>query len=293
MLFRSSPSEGAREKSSIAADHPNDEGIANDPRVLFADNFESGDLKKWDEKRDTIAIVQDAPNNGKYCVHIPMEVGKNHGGDAIKWFMPGADKIYARIYVKFSKNYQYNHHFIWLGANQAKNKWSAFGKAGLKPNGTYYSTGMEPAFAWGKNPSPGEINFYSYYLDMEPDPKMPGKYWGNSFYPPGPGKGKSAGPDRVVPQLGKWQCWEFMLQANTAPDKADGKQTMWLDGKLIGDFTGIRWREDMDLKVNCFWMEHYGYDEGDPTRAYWKDNQAVWFDDVVIAREYIGPVSPR
>jgi len=28
-----------------------------------------------------------------------------------------------------------------------------------------------------------------------------------------------------------------MIQANTAPDKADGKQAMWVDGKLIGEFT--------------------------------------------------------
>ena len=98
--------------------------------------------------------------------------------------MPGADRVYARCYVKFSADYQYNHHFLTLLANQRTNKWSAFGKAGLKPNGTYYSTGMEPWFAWGKNPSPGEVNLYTYYLDMEPDRKM-NKYWGNGFFPPG------------------------------------------------------------------------------------------------------------
>jgi hypothetical protein len=275
----------------IAAQYPNDAGIEKDSRVLFADNFESGDLKKWDQKRGTIAIIKEKPNSGEFAVHVPMHRGKDNGGDAIKWFMPGADKVYVRTYVKFSADYQYNHHFLWLGANHRTNKWSAFGKAGRKPDGTYYSTGMEPWFAWGKNPSPGELNFYSYFIDMKPDPRMPGKYWGNSFFPPGPDAGKAAGPNRVIPALDKWQCWEFMLQANSAPDKADGKQAMWLDGKLIGEFTGIRWRTDTDLKVNCFWMEHYGYDEGDPTKQYWKDSQSVWFDDVVVAREYIGPIS--
>jgi hypothetical protein len=279
----------ANASPGLAAKYPGDTGIANDPDVLFADNFESGDMKKWDQRRGPLAVVEDQPNNGQRCVHMPMERGKNHGADSIKWFMPGADTVYARFYVKFSKDYQYNHHFVWLGANQRTNKWSAFGKAGLKPNGTYYSTGMEPWFAWGKNPSPGEVNLYTYYLDMEPDRKMD-KYWGNGFFPPGPGKGKAASESRVIPPLDQWQCWEFMIQANTAPDKVDGKQAMWVDGKLAGEFTGIRWRNDMDLKVNCLWLEHFGYDEGDPTKQYWKDKQSVWFDDVVVARRYIGPI---
>ena len=64
---------------------------------------------------------------------------------------------------------------------------------------------------------------------------------------------------------------------------------MWLDGKLVGEFTGIRWRTAMTTKVNCFWLQHYGADGSDPTRQYWKPQQTVWFDDVVVAREYIGP----
>ena len=275
--------------SSLAAQYPGDVGIENDPDVLFADNFESGEMKKWDQQRGRVVMTGKEPNSGRWCVQMPMERGRNQGGDAIKWFMPGADAVYARLYVKFSPDYQYNHHFVWLGANQRTNKWSAFGKAGLKPNGTYYSTGMEPWFAWGKNPPPGEVNLYTYYLDMEPDRKM-NKYWGNGFFPPGPGKGSAAGKDRVIPALNQWQCWEFMIQANTAADKADGKQAMWMDGKLVGEFTGIRWRSDMDLRVNCFWLEHYGYDEGDPTKQYWKDSQSVWFDDLVVARRYIGPM---
>lgn len=267
--------------------HRNDQEIAKDPAVLFADDFESADLKKWDDKSGTIAVTQDQPNSGKQCVVAPMEKGKNTGGEAKKWFMPGAERVFARVYVKFSEDYQYPHHFLWMSANPRSNKWKSFGKAGLRPDGSYFSSGMECWFAWGKNPPPGELGFYSYYMDMEIDPKM-NKYWGNGFFPPGPGKGKAASEQRVVPKLNQWQCWEFMLEANT-PDKADGAQAMWLDGKLVGHFTGIRWRSDADLKINCFWLEHYGYDSSDPTRQYHKQKQTVWFDDVVIATQYIGP----
>lgn len=275
------------EGPGLAAKYPADKNISADPAVFFADDFESGDFKKWAERVGTMAISEDKPHAGQRCAVAPMEKGKNHGGDAKIWFIPGADRVFARCYVKFSEDYQYCHHFLWLSGNPKNNKWKSFGKAGLKPDGTYYSTGMEPWFAWGKNPSPGELNFYSYYMDMEIDKKM-NKYWGNSFFPPGPDRGKAADEKtRVLPKLGVWQCWEFMLEANT-PGKADGRQAMWLDGKLVGAFEGIRWR-DTDTKVNCFWLEHYGYDPGDPTRQYHKEKQTVWFDDVVIAKEYIGP----
>jgi hypothetical protein len=276
------------EGPGISAKYPNDANISKDTAVIFADDFESGYLKKWDDKSGTIAITDEKPHGGKKCVTAPMEQGKSTGGEAKKWFMPGADRVFARTYVKFSDDYQYAHHFLTLLANEKKNRWASFGKAGLKPDGkTWFCSGMEPWFAWGKNPSPGEVNFYSYFMDMEIDPKM-NKYWGNGYFPPGPQKGKAAAETRVIPKLGQWQCWEFMIQANT-PGKADGRQAMWLDGKLVGAFEGIRWRADADLKINCFWLQHYGYDGSDPTKGTHKEKQTVWFDDVVVAKEYIGP----
>ena len=73
---------------------------------------------------------------------------------------------------------------------------------------------------------------------------------------------------------------------------ADGRQAMWLDGKLVAEFTGIRWRSDPELKINCFWLQHYGYDDSDPTKGTHKEKQTVWFDDVVVATEYIGVRTP-
>jgi hypothetical protein len=291
-LLAALPLAAAEGDAGLAARYPDDRGIGGDPDVLFADDFESGDLKKWDSVRGAASVVEDAPHAGRRCVRLAMHRGQDTGGDAIKWFPPGADAVHARFYVRFSTNYTYSHHFVTLLANPPENKWKAFGKAGLKPDGTYFSTGLEPWFAWGRNPPPGELNFYSYFPDMEPDRKM-NKYWGNSFFPPGPARGQASGPGRVVPPLGRWQCWEFLLQANSAPDRADGLQKMWVDGRLVGAFTGIRWRTDPRTKINCFWLQHYGYDGSDPTKQFWGEEQAVWFDDVVVARRYIGPRASR
>jgi hypothetical protein len=252
---------------SLAAKYPGDQGIEKDPAVLFHEDFEGGGIQKWEEPKGPVAVTSTSPHGGEKCVEMPMHRGKDTGAHLLKWFLPGADRVYARFYVRFSENYQYTHHFVTLLASPPNDRWRPFGKAGLKPDGSYFGSGMEPWFAWGKNPSPGEVNLYSYYPDMEVDPRM-NKYWGNEFFPPGPGKGEAAGPKRVIPRLGKWQCWEFMVQANSAPDKADGKQAMWLDGKKIAEFTGLRWRTRNDVKVNCLWLQHYGYDDSDPTRQY-------------------------
>lgn len=258
------------------------------PAVLFADDFEGRDLARWDERKEPVELSRDRPHGGRQCLAMPMHRGKDHGGHLIKWFMPGADRVHVRFYVRFSRDYQYAHHFVTLMGAPRNDRWRPFGKAGLKPDGTYFSTGMEPWFAWGRNPPPGELSFYSYFPDMEIDAKM-NKYWGNGFFPPGPGRGQAAGKSKVVPALDRWQCWEFMIQANTAPDRADGEQAMWLDGRLVGRFTGIRWRTDPAVKINILWLLHYGYDDSDPTRQYWKDTQTVWFDDVIVATGYIGP----
>lgn len=278
---------GADVDRSLSSQYGTEQELQRDSSVLFYEDFENGNFKKWNETVGTSVIVSNQVHQGQYAVEMSMRRGKNTGGDLKKWFLPGADSVYVRFYVRFSTNYHYNHHFVWLGANELTNKWSAFGKAGLKPDGSYFSTGMEPWFGWGKNPPPGEVNLYSYFLDMKVDPKM-NKYWGNAFFPPGPGAGKEAGEDRSVPKLGEWECWEFMIKSND-PEKSNGEQAMWVNDKLIGKFTGIRWRNKSDLKPNCLWLEHYGYDEGDPTKQYWGEEQTVWFDDVVVARQRVGP----
>ncbi|MCX7818828.1 MAG: hypothetical protein N2652_06445 [Kiritimatiellae bacterium] len=282
---------GGELQLGIAARHPDDAGIASDPAVLFADNFETGTMERWDHLRGVTEVVEDAPNSGRFCARMTMIRGQNTGQDAKKWFR-GADRVHARFYVRFSADYRYPHHFVTLLANSPTNRWSAFGKAGLRPDGTWFCSGMEPWFAWGRNPPPGELAMYTYFLDMELD-RPTGRYYGNFFFPPGPERGAAAGPARVLPALDRWQCWEFMIEANSAPDRADGRQAMWLDGRRIAEFTGLRWRLSPDLKINCFWLQHYGMDQSDPTRAHWPERQTVWFDDVVVATEYIGPKVTR
>src|SRR5947207_13982313 len=67
------------EGPGLAAKYPADAGIAKDPAVFFADDFESGDLRKWDDKPGTITVITDNPHAGRHCASAEMHRGKDHG----------------------------------------------------------------------------------------------------------------------------------------------------------------------------------------------------------------------
>lgn len=270
----------------LASNFPSDQGIASHAEVIFADDFESGDLgAKWDEtsnRENALSWINDSSRTtppetnvlGKRSLKVTATLGKNTGGGFTKWFKP-ADRLFIRFYTKFDKDCDYVHHFCTLRANkslQGKERWSGFGGAGQLPDGQErFSTAIEPWGNWGKWAPPGRWNFYSYWHTMKASPD--GKYWGNGFRP-------DSQPD--IPR-GEWICVEFMIQHNK-PGENDGEQAYWIDGELRGHWSGINWRTSPTLIANAFTLESYVTDR-------WTEQaeNIVYFDNVVIATSYIGP----
>ena len=62
-------------------------------------------------------------------------------------------------------------------------------------------------------------------------------------------------------------------------------RAVWIDGKLMAHHKAINWRSSDKLKLNAIWLMLY------VTQNSAKRNKVntVWFDDVVVATEYIGP----
>jgi hypothetical protein len=266
----------------IAAAFIADAEIRKHADVIFADDFETGELGAgWDETGNKGGkvlsfIAPGAAELGKRAVRVEAHLGEDTGGGFTKWFEP-ADAVFVRFYTRFDAACDYVHHFVTLRANRGLrggDKWSGFGGAGNKPEGSErFSTAVEPWGDYGKSAPPGKWNFYSYWHEMKPSPDR--KYWGNSF----------AVPDAAPIPRDRWICVEFMLKHNT-PGERDGEQAFWIDGALLGHWKGIAWRKTAALKANALTLESYFTDR-------WTKNavNVVDFDNVVIARRYIGPAA--
>lgn len=266
----------------VAAKYEGDRDIASHAAVVFAENFEKSDYRKrWDDARDkngkVLSLVDESksdPRLGRKTLRVKATLGENTGGGLTRWFEP-AETLFIRFYVKFDPSCDYVHHFCTLRANKGlrgRDRWSGFGGAGIKPQGDErFSVALEASGNWGRWPPPGRWNFYSYWHTMAAS--RDGKYWGNGFRP---------AKQKNTPR-GEWICAEFMLKHNT-PGKDDGEQAFWIDGDLRGHWKGINWRKSPTLWANAFTLESYVTDR-------WTKNRVniVYFDNVVIAKEYIGP----
>jgi len=269
--------------AGLAAAFPGDAGLKGSSEVIFADDFEAGNLGDgWDETGNKngkvlqFAVPEAGAGLGKRCLRVEAHLGQDTGGGLTKWFEP-ADTVFIRFYTRFDPGCDYVHHFVTLRANKGLrggDKWSGFGGAGAKPEGRErFSTAIEPWGNWGRWTAPGRWNFYSYWHEMEPS--KDGKYWGNSF-------GVPTAP--LIPR-DRWICVEFMLRHNT-PGRPDGEQAFWIDGALLGYWKGINWRKTGELKANALTLESYVTD-------LWTKNpvNVVCFDNVVISRCYLGPIA--
>jgi hypothetical protein len=279
-----------------------DEGIRFNSFVLFASGFEDG-FTGWgyyDPSVSEIVTDSDLAFSGNKVLKSVATKGVNEGGDVDYEISPAQDKIYLRFYTKFDENTVIPHHFVKIRAVK-DGYWT---NAGQKPPGDQaFWTGIEPLGdrTW---------HFYSYWHEMhswqsysgEPDSSRgDNPYYGNNFNVPG----------QTPFQKGDWICVEAMLSANK-PGYHDGEQAFWINGEKIGHwkqgeptgkwkadrfkigtddaspFGGYSWRTTDDVKINMIKLRWYLRNSvlQNATQAH----NIVYFDNVVVAKEYIGPM---
>jgi len=117
----------------------------------------------------------------------------------------------------------------------------------------------------GKTP----IGFYCYHADMK------GQY----------GSGWLWEKDQLgYLRNNRWYCIEQYAKMNT-PCQNDGILRGFIDGKLAFEKTDVRMRDVDTLKIETVWLNVY---LGGSWTA--KSNHHLYIDNVVIARNYIGPL---
>ena len=131
--------------SGLALAFPGDAGLKRNPHVIFAEDFEAGNLGEgWDETGNKVGKVlkfatpEEGRGLGKRCLRVEAHLGEDTGGGLTKWFEP-TDTVFIRFYTRFDPNCDYIHHFVTLRANKGLrrgDKWSGFGGAGVKPEGS-------------------------------------------------------------------------------------------------------------------------------------------------------------
>lgn len=257
----------------LPAGAPAAELVCASPTTVFCDDFEGPSLDLWVDgsngrfQRLTAEVAH--VFDGKQSLETLMPVGGS-GGHLTRWFMPGYDHLFARLYVRFEEGWECEQNcqkIIAFYGNRVDDRWSGFGKAGIRPTGSDFFYAGLATLNWYRKPDPGEIILYSYFPDM--GQAGDGRYWGNFFFQTEP---------REAVQPGRWYCLELEVYANQ-PGYWDGFQRMWIDGAQKGEVRDMRWRDTDDLKINAAQLTFSGSVRS-PKR--------VWIDNVVISRTQIG-----
>jgi Polysaccharide lyase 14 len=242
-----------------------------DADTIFHDDFESGTLSAWQDNYEpsTKSVLTDAAfaRSGQHYLAVNYPAGGD-GGSLTHFFMPGYDSVYVRVWVRFPTNWSGGTKLIMLRGSRTDNQWSSFGIGGACPSGTDFFTTNLVARPLSTLP----LRFYSYYVGMarEPDGTTCYGRYGDTDLPPAV----------YVPPLdvttGGWHELEFFVRLNT-PGQADGRQQMWLDGVLRGEWSGLVFRTSDILKLNAVTIESSMNETPSSPQ-----NQTLYFDDVLV-----------
>jgi hypothetical protein len=213
----------------------------------------------------------------------------------------GYNELYLRYYVKYEAlgtSNPYHHTGMVLGA------WAPL-TGYLKGYSDFVPAGDEWFAAYFEPHEGHRLDFYNYWPGM--------MAWGEIVSPPAinseSGDYYAAGNQMIgsddvhfVPDA--WMCIEIRILVNDPVSSANGELTLWIDGELVAafgpghpnvtqdgthliidpdglPFEGLVWRTDPALRLNYIWLNH------NP-----KTQSEVRFDQLVVATEYVGPITP-
>jgi hypothetical protein len=295
----------------LADAHPGDHGLADDPAVVWFEDFEEGSLgaiaARYDQTRDQgrWQLISDTPSGQGSA--LALRAGQ--GQDAVDLYkqLPDADEWYVRWYAKYEAGVPWHHSGVWFGGYNPGMRYPS-PMAGLRPNGAdRFSIALEPVYGVDGN-SP-RFDFYNYFMKMHSWMAEPVMDDGTAYY----GNGFVHRKDFTV-DPGNWVCLEVHARVNDAPASnagavlevwkndvlmqhfdATAPKGYWIrdkfcpegaDGSECTDYPApatqlldLQVRNTAGLRLNAFWPQNYITDAAMGTLA---------FDQMVVATRRVG-----
>jgi hypothetical protein len=300
----------------LSKQYPRDVGIAADPRVLFASDFENGmtGWTRYTNNTDQIAVLTDATRahaGSKYMraqvTRTQLAASANISANAQLDFATRVPEVYWRFHTRFVGQTASPHH--WVRVAGGTPSYQSDGLANTVPPGNQ---------GFWFDLDAGETKMFAFYVywykmrsgrcnDGSATPGCAGDqgttyYYGNNFNP--------AGQTAFAPD--SWFCLEIRAKANTV-GRSDGEVTLWKDDALVGEykpgtprgrwlrdnfyswgqyfvdeqgFDGFDFRSDADVLLERVTLDAYYQSDTLPAAA--PEAQVILYDDVVVATARIG-----
>ena len=227
-------------EGALSAQYPRDEGLEDDPAVLFHDDFENG-WGAWDAPvADTEHLHMEGDSAlahaGAGFLRSTVTVEQLQADEYISSstrldFPERVDSVYWRFYARFVGVSITPHHWVRLAAGDEG--FSASGLANTVPSG-------DQGFWFDFDANTDDVfNFYAYWYKMRSGrcndgtatPGCEGDqgttyHYGNVFRP----------PSQAPFPRDEWFCIEIMAQTNTV-GTSNGSLAFWIDDELIGHYS--------------------------------------------------------
>ena len=298
---------GGDSEGTLSEEYPGDVGMADDPAVVWMENFEAGSvgevLSRYDDHKNPagMSLVADVPaeSSGNQALLMLASGAQEEATDFYKNFGEnGYEEWYVRWYVKYVPGSPYHHTGVWFGGYNPPLDYP-YPRAGTRPSG-------DDLFHIALEAISDRFDFYNYWMRMHSWSASEESFWGNTLV-----------HDQRTIFDDQWHCVEVHSKVNSDLSSSAGAElALWIDDAHIATFSETEgygyWvadkfcLEDADhssctdypptagedmipldlqvrdveaLKLNYFWPENFST-EGEET--------SVWYDDMVIATRRIG-----
>ena len=309
---------------TLSQQYPGDQWDLSNPAFIHTSNFESGEttMTVGSYTGDSFEVVADSSsaNSGDRSLKFSFTLTdlEEEGAASVKasaFFTADNPVFYVRYYMRYTDGTARPHHGNGFRMHSPGN--DPGGTAGILPSGDERFNARIDLDGEGRN------FFYTYWHEMRSGRCNDGSvtpgcdgdqgttyYYGNRFKP----------ADQAVVDRHQWHCYEYRVQANT-PNEYDGELALWVNDAIVGEFKtgtpmggwlrdnfytmgefgtadrqvpfeGFNFRTDEAVTEVRVSFENYqqwntlSTSRGDTKNQ--SEEQAVFYDDIVVAKERIG-----